>query len=70
MWLTERLTVEAAEARWKPLRKNPRWYKLKEGDELWNFRSPPRTWPAKLGAAGVALVRNGKIVDNVTVLRT
>jgi predicted RNA-binding protein with PUA-like domain len=72
-WLTERVTVEA-EAQWKPLRNYPLWYKLKasmkDGDELWNFRSPPHTWPAKLGAAGVALVRDGKIIDNVTVLRT
>lgn len=73
-WLTERATVEAMESLWKILRKHPQWQEWKanmnENDELWRFSSPPKTWPAKLGAAGVALVRDGKIVGYITVLRS
>jgi hypothetical protein len=48
---------------------NSRWEALKaqmvEGDELWLFRSPSETWRNMAGCAGVALVRDGKIVAKI-----
>lgn len=38
---------------------------MEEGDELWTFSSSPGTWRSLCGRAGVALVRNGKIVDSL-----
>jgi hypothetical protein len=31
-----------------------------EGDEFWEFSSPPRTWAHLHGRAGIAWIRNGK----------
>ena len=42
------------------------WIKLKrqiqEGDELWQYASPPATWKALCGRAGYALVRDDKVI--------
>jgi hypothetical protein len=45
-------------ARWEELKA-----KMLPGDELWDFRSDPRSWAALAGREGVALVRDGAIVD-------
>ena len=48
---------------------NAKWEELKTrmqtGDEIWIFRSPPETWQDLAGTAGVALVREHKIIDAV-----
>jgi hypothetical protein len=51
---------------------NGRWEKLKArvqtGDEIWTFRSPPETWEDLAGKAGVALVRENKVIDAVVTV--
>ncbi len=46
---------------------NDRWRallsKLQEGDELWEFRSPPDSWANMAGRAGIALIRDGNVLD-------
>ncbi|MCU0713740.1 MAG: hypothetical protein MUC43_16900 [Pirellula sp.] len=36
---------------------------IEPGDELYRFRSPPDSWAKMAGRAGIALVRNGKVID-------
>jgi hypothetical protein len=43
---------------------------MAEGDELWSFRSPEKTFAQKLGCAGYAIVRNGQIKATFVTLRT
>jgi hypothetical protein len=73
-WLQELLPLAAIETRLKSHSSHPGWQRLKDlaqpGDEFWSFRSPSHTWPAKLGAAGYALVRNGVVVDTFTIMRS
>ena len=80
-WLTQRLTVEQAEAshavsddRLGPApvafgHINASWKKLvaqmTPGDELWEFSSPPESWADFMGLAGIVLVRQGEIVDQI-----
>lgn len=44
-----------------------RWVKMKSqlqpGDHWQRFRTPPETWKRKGGMAGIALVRDGRVVD-------
>lgn len=81
-WLTKRLTVQEIEAehsvRDERLGPNPvpfgfihdQWLaliaRMQPGDELWQFSSPPESWQHLCGRAGVALVRNGEVVDSIT----
>lgn len=81
-WLTKRLTVQEIETKYSVrddrLGPNPvpfgflndRWQDLlapmQPGDEIWEFSSPPETWQRLSGRAGLALVRNGEIVDTLT----
>lgn len=37
--------------------------KMKDGDELWEFNSPPQSWPNMWGRAGYSIVKNGEIID-------
>lgn len=37
--------------------------RLREGDELWWYQTPPETWEMLCGREGLALVRDGKIID-------
>jgi len=39
--------------------------RVQVGDEIWTFRSPPETWEDLAGRAGVALVRENKMIDAV-----
>jgi hypothetical protein len=84
-WLTRRVTVEEAEAAHlvssdrlgpKPVPfgfQNARWQELlsemREGDELWHFSSPPKTWASLSGRAGYAVVRRGRVVASIVTLR-
>jgi hypothetical protein len=47
-----------------------KWERLKlsmaDGDELWEFCSPPASWAHLMGRQGYAVVRGGEIVDSIT----
>lgn len=74
VWLVEPLTLDAIEAKLGRHANHPNWLRLKRlaqpGDEFWRFRSPPRTWPNKVGVAGYALVRAGVPVGCFTIGRS
>jgi hypothetical protein len=36
---------------------------IKPGDELWSFISPGDSWQRFTGRMGVALLRDGKVID-------
>ncbi len=65
-WLTNRITPEDLRGEpggsrfWKPLLNAYR-----EGDELWEFSTPKHSWENLAGRGGVALVRDGVIVDSI-----
>jgi hypothetical protein len=73
-WLVEPFALDAIEAKLGRNASHPNWQRVKQlaqpGDEFWWFRSPPRTWPNKVGAAGYALVRAGVPVASFTILRS
>jgi hypothetical protein len=73
-WLRDQLSLEAIEAKLKRHADHPGWQRVKSlaqaGDEFWSFRSPPATWPKKLGAAGYALVRKGVPIASFTIMRS
>lgn len=52
---------------------NKQWQKLKsqiqDGDALREFKSPPETWARMAGRQGIALVRDGKVIDSIVTLR-
>jgi hypothetical protein len=75
-WLTER--VESAPTSYDrslpdraALRIRMAWQKLKQqagdGDEVWAFSNPSNMWKKQGRLTGYALVREGEIVDTVTV---
>ncbi len=41
---------------------------MRPGDELWEFCSPPETWEHLAGRAGLALVRDGAILDTIIMM--
>lgn len=52
---------------------NAEWEALKASvqpdDELWTFASSEATWRALAGSAGIALVREGRIVETLITMR-
>lgn len=80
-WLTRRLTVEQAETEYAVEDErlgrapvpfgfiNDRWKSLLEqmapGDEIWEFSSSSESWANMAGRAGIALVREGEILDSI-----
>ena len=40
--------------------------RMQPGDELWHYRSPRETWSFMMGRGGIALVRNGRVIADVT----
>jgi hypothetical protein len=60
-WLNKPISVEEAESQ-KVVGK-ALLAKMVEGDELWEFSSPQEDWDALAGRAGIALVRNGEVID-------
>jgi hypothetical protein len=51
---------------------NSEWEALKAGmepgDELWTFASSPASWRALAGSAGIAIVREGRIVATIVTM--
>jgi hypothetical protein len=51
---------------------NAKWEALKAlmqpGDELWTFESSSESWGDLAGRAGVALVRNGEIIERLVTM--
>ena len=41
---------------------------IEDGDKLYEFRSPEKSWRKFAGTEGVALVRNGEIVADIVIL--
>ena len=39
--------------------------RMKKGDEIREFRTPDITWKHRAGRAGIALLRNGKIINGI-----
>jgi hypothetical protein len=80
-WLQNRLTIAEAEAAYmvqhnrlgtEPIPfgfQRDQWLALlaqmQEGDELWQFSNSQDAWAHRCGRAGIALVRNGKVVDSI-----
>ena len=70
--LWKKTTVDELETK-KIVRKgNECWRELKsrmiEGDELWQYSSPAEDWKNLMGEAGIALLRNGEIVEVMMTL--
>lgn len=41
---------------------------MKPNDQLWEFSSPGPSWKALAGRAGIALVRNGKVIASIVTV--
>jgi len=83
-WLQEQTTVEQAKAdnmvTDKQLGEKPvpfgfindEWQELlarmQDGDELWEFESPPETWENLAGRKGIALIRECQVVASIVTL--
>lgn len=39
--------------------------RIRRGDEIRDYRSPPWTWAMRQGTAAIALVRNGKVIHGL-----
>jgi hypothetical protein len=80
-WLIKRITVGEAEAAHMVIDGRPglgpvpfgflnkEWRALldqmTQDDELWEYSSSSESWKALAGRAGIALVRNGEVVDSI-----
>jgi hypothetical protein len=42
--------------------------KMQDTDELWTFSSSRETWKSFCGRAGIALMRDGEIIDSIVTL--
>lgn len=59
-WLVRRLSDEETALQ------HPRFRtRMQEGDEVWEFNSPAHFWEHLAGRAGIALVRDGEVVDSI-----
>jgi hypothetical protein len=80
-WLGNAITVEEAEGKHMvemsgndvPFGyQNMAWKRLlgqmKKGDSLYEFRSPDDSWEMLAGREGVALVRDGEVIDDIVTL--
>ncbi len=44
--------------------------RMQPADELWSFKTPEEMVVNKIGAIGYAILREGEIVDTLTMVRT
>ncbi|HRH50222.1 MAG TPA: DUF4263 domain-containing protein [Panacibacter sp.] len=65
-WLTERISIAVVDnynlGEWKNFKD------IKAGDELWNYSSSPESWRALAGRAGIAVVRNGQMIQQILTM--
>jgi hypothetical protein len=66
-WLKKKITREQAEAEFGV--QDAEWRKLvatmRDGDELWSFSSDAESWELLSGCAGIALVREGAVIESI-----
>lgn len=68
------VSVQEVESRkfGRPSPTNPDWRQfleqMSETDELWQYSSSEDRWKNMMGETGVAIVRNGEVVDIFTLL--
>ncbi|HLH11407.1 MAG TPA: hypothetical protein VKV77_05945 [Methylovirgula sp.] len=71
-WLQEPVAIEQADAQYAASGLAAEWRKLKEqmhpGDRLVQFESPRNSWIHLAGRAGIALVRDGKVIAAMVTL--
>jgi len=83
-WLQRRVTIEQAEADnsrphddgeylpqpfgWLKMTWHKMIKQMQDGDELWEFNSPPKTWENLCGRKGYAILRKGEVVDSLITL--
>ena len=83
-WLTKQITLEQAEIDFlvqddrispDPVPfgfNNHHWNQLKselqDGDELWLFSSPKKTWQNLCGRAGICIVRDGEVIKSMVTM--
>jgi hypothetical protein len=75
-WLRQKTSVAELEAGFARQPPADRWLKgwqelvaaMQPGDELWEYCSPPPSWQKLAGEAGYAVVRGGRVVDNIITL--
>ncbi|QDT74520.1 hypothetical protein I41_37170 [Lacipirellula limnantheis] len=77
-WLKEEVTIEEFEREYAlELAKHPSFARswrslltrMKPGDSLRMWKNPPKWWKRGLGWGGIAIVRNGKVVDFLGTVR-
>lgn len=45
------------------------WFpQYQQGDQILSFTSPPETWAELCGRSGMALLRDGKVIDYVVTM--
>ncbi|QDU76673.1 hypothetical protein Pan97_37280 [Bremerella volcania] len=47
----------------------PLFQQMQPGDELWNYSSPSDDWANNRGNAGLAIVRDGELIDSMCMVR-
>ncbi len=75
-WLQDRLDEQDVDAKFTvpntTSRRAKEWSrvkgKLRPGDELWSYSSPPETWQKLCGREGVCVMRGEKVVANIITL--
>ena len=71
-WLTEEIGFQDADDELRAGGLAAPWASLmaqrREGDRLFAFSSPARSWEMLAGRAGYALVRDGEIVDSLVTM--
>jgi hypothetical protein len=62
-WIKERVQVVTVKGEI-----HPTFGRLKVGDEIWHFSSPPASWEHLCGRAGIVLVRKGRIIRSKVLM--
>jgi hypothetical protein len=64
-WLTRQLTVQELETLRSSSELQALTAQMQPDDEIWEFSSPPESWQLLMGWAGIALVRDGEVIDSI-----
>ena len=63
--LLDRLAKGPPPERWGLFIRN-----MRDGDELWYYKSPKETWDGFRGVAGYAIVRSGEVVASFNTMKS